>query len=107
MFDMNSDSLRKFLQMLGGNGSDEDYEPIATLSPEQKKEWDEIQDLHERAKSMDAEAHARSSLFWVHLERRVKEAGMDPEGLKIDGDVVYRKVEQERDVPDDLPSLEG
>lgn len=105
MFELNPDGLRRFLDMIRGQSDEEDYEPVATLSPGQKGEWDEIQDLQERAKSMYAESQARLSLFWVHLERSMKEAGLDADGLKIDGDVVYRKVEEERDVPDDLPHL--
>lgn len=104
MFELSPERLRKFLEMMRGE-TDEDYEPIATLSPEQRREWDEVQALEEKAKSMYAEAQARRSLFWVRLEQSMREAGLSSDDLKVDDGVVYKKVEEKKDVPDDLPNL--
>jgi hypothetical protein len=108
MFDFNQDGLRRLLQALTGGGSDdmEGFEPAFALGSEQRKEWDEIQNLHDEAKSMLAEAQARSSLFWVKLERAVKEAGFESDSLRVDTGVVYRKPPSAPDIPDDLPRLE-
>jgi len=107
MLELNGDSLRRFMDMLRGVSGveDEGYEPLATLSPEQRTEWVEIERLRDESQFMASEAQARSQLFWLRLERLLKSSGIDSESLKVDDGIVYGRTPKVPDVPDGLPQL--
>lgn len=88
------DQLFEYLSSLLGGGLPKDnYEPIAPLSKEEAKEWDEIHQNLAMVKSLITEAEARKRLFWVKVEKKLNNYGRD---LRIENGMVLEKVEEKK-----------
>ena len=86
--------LRKMLQK-----ENIEYEVIAQLTTDQKKEWDEVQKLLADAESMIGEAKARKDLFWIRIRKLLGQN--DREHLKIEDGLLWGN----KDVPKELPAV--
>jgi hypothetical protein len=71
----------------------EKYEPIAPLSKEEAKEWEDIQNEMGRIKSLAREIDAKKSLFWALIEKKLNIFNRD---LKIENGMVLEKVKEKK-----------
>jgi hypothetical protein len=74
-------------------GSRDKYEPIAPLSKEEAKEWDDIKNEIGRIKSLVRETEARKSLFWTSIEKKL---GLYDHDLRIENGMVLEKVTEKK-----------
>jgi hypothetical protein len=98
------DRLRGLLGFLQGMTGKPDYEPLATLSGEQLKEWKEIDRLNTEGNLMLKEASARADLFWVKVRRALGEDG-DRDSLRVEDNMVVGSRRVQPPAPEGLPSL--
>jgi len=97
-----SERLRSFLSsILGGQA---EYEPLASLSDEQIREWNEIERISNEASLLQKEAAARTELFWVKVRRALGPEG-DRESLKVENHMVLGTKRGKLDPPNELTSL--
>jgi hypothetical protein len=87
--DLNQDPSDKdsFLRNLFGLGSqlDPEYEPLTLLSPEDLKEWNDLQKKMFLLKADVKEFFARRELFWARLEKTTQ---IFDRGLRIENDMI-------------------
>jgi hypothetical protein len=74
-------------------GNHEQYEPVAPLSKEEIKEWDDIQNEIGRVRSLAREIEARKSLFWASIEKKIS---LYDHELKIENGMVLKKVKEKK-----------
>jgi hypothetical protein len=64
------ESLKNILSM----GNDQ-YAPLAAVSEDQKKEWNELKELSNRCKKLMAEHEAKKDLFWANIQKKLNMYG--------------------------------
>jgi hypothetical protein len=92
---MSSDPYESLFSSLLPNlfGNRDKYEPVAPLSKEEAKEWDDIQNEMGRIKCLIRETEARKSLFWASIEKKLKLYDHD---LRIENGMVMEKVKEKK-----------
>jgi hypothetical protein len=82
------------------------FEAVATLSKEQKDEWNACQRLMQDAELMLEEGKARKDLLWSRIRRALPIDVRDRETLKIENGVLWASVDEPKEQSvGELPQL--
>ena len=74
-----------FMKNMMGLQQEPQYEPLAPLSTKEAQEWDRINIVHAKGKSMVDQADAKRKLYWGKIERKT---GIYDRSLKIDNGMI-------------------